>query len=62
MKVLQRSYDVNKLVYIEVHQTAIQAITREKQLKAWKRSWKKRIIEEMNPDWEDLSEKEDFRI
>jgi hypothetical protein len=30
------------------------AIRREKQLKKWKREWKFRIIEEMNPDWLDL--------
>ncbi len=30
------------------------AIYREKQLKKWNRKWKLRIIEEFNPDWEDL--------
>ncbi len=30
------------------------AITREKQIKAWKRDWKIRMIEEMNPYWNDL--------
>jgi putative endonuclease len=30
------------------------AIRKEKQLKKWNRSWKFRIIEEMNPDWVDL--------
>jgi putative endonuclease len=30
------------------------AIEREKALKAWKREWKIRIIEEMNPTWGDL--------
>jgi len=30
------------------------AITREKQIKAWKRNWKIRMIEEMNPYWIDL--------
>jgi putative endonuclease len=33
----------------------IQAITREKQIKKWKRSWKIRLIEEGNPIWNDLS-------
>ena len=32
------------------------AITREKALKAWKRDWKIRLIEEGNPDWRDLSD------
>jgi putative endonuclease len=30
------------------------AIRREKQLKKWNRAWKIRLIEEMNPDWDDL--------
>jgi putative endonuclease len=30
------------------------AIQREKQLKAWKRTWKIQLIEEMNPNWYDL--------
>ena len=32
------------------------AITREKQLKVWKRDWKLELIEKDNPDWEDLYE------
>jgi putative endonuclease len=31
------------------------AITREKQLKNWRRAWKKNLIEEINPNWLDLS-------
>jgi len=30
------------------------AISREKQLKAWKRDWKIRLIESANPRWRDL--------
>ena len=30
------------------------AIVREKKMKKWNRSWKLRLIEESNPDWEDL--------
>jgi putative endonuclease len=54
------SYSVDKLVYVESFETFRQAVLREKQLKKWKRSWKKRIIEELNPEWEDLSEKDGF--
>ena len=32
----------------------IEAIEREKALKKWRRNWKIRLIEEMNPDWSDL--------
>jgi len=44
------------LVYVELHDTMIDAITREKQLKKWNRAWKVRLIEEKNPNWVDLYE------
>ena len=47
-------YSLNKLVWFEVHEEMMSAIEREKTLKAWKREWKIRIIEEMNPLWRDL--------
>ncbi|MGE0668045.1 MAG: GIY-YIG nuclease family protein [Sphingomonadales bacterium] len=50
-----KKYKCHTLVWYEQHATAQTAITREKQLKEWKRLWKLRIIEEMNPDWRDLS-------
>jgi putative endonuclease len=49
-----KKYRVDKLVYYEIHETAENAITREKQIKKWRRAWKLRIIEEQNPDWNDL--------
>ena len=49
-----KQYDVRRLVYCEIHETMGAAITREKQLKKWKRAWKLRLIEAENPDWEDL--------
>jgi putative endonuclease len=42
------------LVYFEIHETMDQAIIREKQIKKWNRDWKIRLIEEKNPQWEDL--------
>ncbi len=51
-----KKYNVHLLIWYEVHQTAESAITREKQIKAWKRSWKLRLIEEHNPEWNDLYE------
>ena len=30
------------------------AIAREKDIKKWRRAWKLRLIEQMNPDWRDL--------
>ncbi len=49
-----KRYGVHRLVYYELHPTMSHAIRREKQLKKWCRSWKIRIIEEMNPMWQDL--------
>ncbi|MGD8582412.1 MAG: GIY-YIG nuclease family protein [Gammaproteobacteria bacterium] len=47
-------YSTHSLVYYEIHQAMNEAITREKQLKKWKRDWKIRLIEESNPYWRDL--------
>ena len=47
-------YGVDKLVYFELTDDINSAIAREKQLKKWNRKWKLRIIEEFNPDWNDL--------
>ena len=52
-------HDVHLLVWYEHHHAMDDAIRREKQLKKWKRDWKIRIIEEMNPDWLDLHDKID---
>lgn len=41
-------------MYYEVTEDIVSAITREKQIKKWNRAWKIRLIEEMNPEWEDL--------
>jgi len=47
-------YDVLKLVYYERHKSLEEAVKREKQVKKWNRRWKIRIIEQLNPKWEDL--------
>jgi putative endonuclease len=49
-----KTYGIKKLVYFEVYITAEEAILREKRLKKWNRKWKLRIIEETNPEWNDL--------
>ena len=51
-----KRYGVNRLVYVESHVTMEAAITREKQIKEWKRAWKLRLIEESNGEWRDLYE------
>ncbi|MGQ0546155.1 MAG: GIY-YIG nuclease family protein [Betaproteobacteria bacterium] len=50
-----KQYSVHTLVYFEVHADMYEAIQREKRLKKWNRAWKIRLIEEMNPEWKDLS-------
>jgi putative endonuclease len=47
-------YEVTKLVWYEAYDDPANAITREKELKKWRRDWKIRLIEENNPDWSDL--------
>jgi putative endonuclease len=47
-------YDVIKLVYFEPFDDPENAIKREKRLKKWNRAWKIRLIEERNPNWDDL--------
>ena len=49
-----KKYKVKNLVYYEVHNNVGSALTREKQIKKWRRAWKLRLIEEKNPEWKDL--------
>jgi putative endonuclease len=49
-----RRYGVHNLVYYELHDDMLSAITREKQMKKWNRAWKLEVIEKHNPDWKDL--------
>jgi len=48
-------YKINSLVYYEEGDNVNQAIYREKQIKGWLRSKKIMLIEETNPEWQDLS-------
>jgi putative endonuclease len=47
-------YGIHKLIWFEIYDDAITAIAREKELKKWRRDWKIRLIEEQNPEWDDL--------
>ena len=49
-----KRYEVNDLVWYEVHESAEAAILREKQIKKWNRAWKIKLIEDANPYWNDL--------
>lgn len=49
-------YGCNLLVFYELHQTMPAAITREKQIKGGSRNKKLALIEDQNPEWQDLYE------
>ena len=49
-----RRYGVHILVWFESTSSIEAAIQREKQLKNWKRDWKVSLIEQFNPDWNEL--------
>ncbi len=49
-----KKYFIHTLIYYEVFEWIEDALIREKQLKRWKRKWKIRLIEEVNPEWKDL--------
>ncbi len=49
-------YNLNRLVYYELFYYPDAAISREKEIKGWRRSKKIKLIESMNPRWHDLAE------
>ena len=48
-------YKANRLVYVEVADSAEAAFTRERQIKSWRREKRVALIESVNPQWKDLS-------
>lgn len=51
-----KRYGLHNLVYYEYFEHPIYAIQREKQLKWWNREQKVKLIESINPFWDDLFE------
>ncbi|WP_024339553.1 GIY-YIG nuclease family protein [Bradyrhizobium japonicum] len=49
-------YNITQLVWFEVYDDPISAISRERELKRWKRAWKIQLIEKDNPNWNDVYE------
>jgi putative endonuclease len=47
-------YGVTRLVYFEEHASILEARAREQALKRWRRAWKFKLIEDVNPTWRDL--------
>lgn len=50
-------YNLDKLVYFECFTDKWSAVDRERKLKNWKRQWKIDLIEQDNPNWDDLYSK-----
>ncbi len=57
VKSFSKKYQIHLLVYYETSEDIQSAIAREKQLKNWNRLWKLKLIESVNPEWEDLYDK-----
>ena len=49
-----KKYVVHRLVWFESWADIDGAIGREKRIKHWRRKWKLQLIEEVNPEWDDL--------
>jgi len=49
-------YNIDRLIYFEKIGDPASAINREKQIKAWRREKKTKLIDSMNPEWDDLSQ------
>lgn len=49
-------YNITRLVWFETYDDPVSAISREKELKKWKRAWKIQLIAKDNPNWDDLYE------
>ncbi len=50
-----QKYNVSKLVYYEQTGDVVSAISREKELKKWRREKKNALVNRVNPEWKDLS-------
>jgi putative endonuclease len=57
-----KKYHVHMLVYYEMHHLMTDAIRREHRIMEWRRQWKIRLIESMNPEWIDLFNEETGEI
>ena len=50
-----KKYNITWLVYYEESTEVVSALSREKQIKSWRRGKKVELIESLNPHWHDLS-------
>jgi putative endonuclease len=54
VKGFTKIYKVNRLVYYETFEDPLNAISREKEIKGWRRSKKNASVQTLNPTWADL--------
>jgi putative endonuclease len=57
LKGFTKTYGCTRLVWFECFETRSEAFARERRIKEWRRSWKLMLIEETNPEWDDLYDK-----
>ena len=50
-----KRYHLHKLVYFDTTTDIKEAIAMEKKIRGWVRAKKENLIEDQNPNWEDLS-------
>lgn len=55
VKGFTEKYNVSKLVYFEETRDVIAAISREKEIKKWRREKKDQLVNRVNPTWKDLN-------
>ena len=55
VKGFTEKYNVNKLVYYEQSSDVFTALSREKEIKKWRREKKNALVIQLNPRWSDLS-------
>ena len=51
-----KKYNINKLVYFEETSDVNAALSREKEIKKWRREKKDSLVLNVNPEWRDLSD------
>lgn len=54
VKGFTKKYNVNTLVYYEDFKNVHEAKAREKAIKKWNRAWKDELIEQSNPNWDEV--------
>ncbi len=54
IKGFTQKYSCNKLIYYEHYEDVNYAISREKEIKKWRREKKQNLIKQVNPHWNDL--------